>query len=115
MVGIVPFTKITMDGIDAAFIAEGGGSRGGNVLMAKKVEARGLWKREVRELVRRWWFWNWDDDAGGWDWDGVVECFEIKNSLLVRKFAFSIVLAVYYIRLEIQEALMVKQYPSYRP
>ena len=57
--GIVPFTKITMDGINASLIAEGGGGEGGNVLMAKKIEARGLGEMEVRELVRRWRFWNW--------------------------------------------------------
>ena len=57
--GIVPFTKITMDGINATLIAEGGGAEEGSVLMAKKIEARGLGEKEVRELVRRWRFWNW--------------------------------------------------------
>lgn len=58
IVGIVPFTKLTMDGINAALIAEGGVDGGSNVLMAKKTDAKGLGEREVRELVERWWFWN---------------------------------------------------------
>ncbi|KAF6235526.1 hypothetical protein HO173_006209 [Letharia columbiana] len=57
-VGIVPFTKLTLDDINATLIAEGGVDGGSNVLMAKKTEAKGLEEKEVRELVKRWWFWN---------------------------------------------------------
>lgn len=28
------------------------------MLVAKKTEARGLEKKEIRALVERWWFWN---------------------------------------------------------
>ena len=58
-VGIVPFTKVTMDGINAALIAEGGEGVGRGVLAAREKEARGLGEREVRGLVGRWRFWNW--------------------------------------------------------
>ena len=61
-VGIVPFTKFTMDGINAALIAEGGADGGGggsHVLMPKNMKAKGLREEEeVRELVTRWRFWN---------------------------------------------------------
>lgn len=57
-VGIVPFTKLTLDDINATLIAEGGVDGGSSVLMAKKTEAKGLEEKEVRELVKRWWFWN---------------------------------------------------------
>ena len=56
--GIVPFTKITMDGINATLITEGGVEGGGNLLTAKKTEAKGLGENEIRALVERWWFWN---------------------------------------------------------
>ncbi len=58
IVGIVPFTKFTMDGINAALIAEGGVDGGSSALVAKKTEAKGLEETEVRELVKRWRFWN---------------------------------------------------------
>lgn len=58
IVGIVPFTKITMDNINATLIAEGGVEGGGNLLAAKKTEAKRLGEKEVRALVERWWFWN---------------------------------------------------------
>lgn len=58
-VGIVPFTKLTMDDINSKLIAEGGVEGGGSVLMAKKTDAKGLGEEEVRELVKRWRFWNW--------------------------------------------------------
>lgn len=57
-VGIVPFTKFTMDDINATLIAEGGVEGGSNVLVAKKTEAKGLGEKEVKELVEKWWFWN---------------------------------------------------------
>lgn len=59
IVGIVPFTKLTMDEINATLIAEGGVVDGGsNVLMAKKTKAKGLEEKEVRDFVKRWRFWN---------------------------------------------------------
>lgn len=48
-----------MDDINSKLIAEGGVEGGGNVLMAKRTEAKGLGEGEVRELVKRWRFWNW--------------------------------------------------------
>ena len=57
-VGIVPFTKLTMDDINATLIAEGGVKEGSNMLTAKKTKAKGLEEKEVRELVKRWRFWN---------------------------------------------------------
>lgn len=55
-VGIVPFTEMAMDEINATLIAEGGdesgSGSGGNVLMARKREAKGL-EEEVRILVER--------------------------------------------------------------
>ena len=50
-----------------------------------------------------------DDDAGGWDWDGVVDGFEMREN------AFGMAFAVYNICLEVQEKVMIKQQPSYRP
>lgn len=58
VVGIVPFTKLTMDEINATLIAEGGVHGGSNVLMAKQTMAKGLEEKEIRELVGRWRFWN---------------------------------------------------------
>lgn len=57
-VGIVPFTKLTMDDINATLIAEGGVEGGSKMLTAKKTKAKGLEEKEVRELVKRWRFWN---------------------------------------------------------
>ena len=57
--GIVPFTKITMDGINSTLITEGIVDAGSNVLMARKTGAKGLGEEEVREFVERWRFWNW--------------------------------------------------------
>lgn len=47
-----------MDGINAALIAEGRVDGGNDVLMARKTEAKGLGKQEVRELMMMWGFWN---------------------------------------------------------
>ena len=69
MVGMVPFTKLTIDGINAALIAEGGADGGGggvggggsHVLMPRNTKATGLREgeeEEVQELVTRWRFWN---------------------------------------------------------
>ena len=44
-VGIVPFTKITMDGINSTLIAEGTVDRRINVLMARKTGAKGLGRK----------------------------------------------------------------------
>lgn len=57
--GVVPVTKLAMDGINATLIAEGGFDGGSNLLEAKKTEAEGLEEREVRELVKQEPVWNW--------------------------------------------------------
>ena len=60
----MPFTKLTIDGINAVLIAEGGADGGGgggggsHVLMPQNVKAKGLREEEVRKLVTRWRFWN---------------------------------------------------------
>lgn len=58
-VGIVPFTKLTMDHASSRLIAEGFIDGGNNVLVAKKTEAKALGKKEATELVKKWRVLNW--------------------------------------------------------